>query len=145
MRFHPRSQSEWLPSRKQQMLARKMWKEESFFAAHGSINLCSHCESQCGGSSRTSWKPTTVELSQNMYIYKRNLNGITEITKMMRKTKMSTFCHQMKPPVHGMGYIELICWPYGPQENTPKTQAIVKFMGCLLQTDGKTPLLKIPS
>lgn len=47
-----------------------------------------------------------------------------------------------KPPVPGMGYIQLSFQPKGSHENSQTSQAIVKAVSCSPQTDSKGLLLK---
>lgn len=55
---------------------------------------------------------------------------------------MAISCYQIKQPVLGLGYIELICWPIGFYENPQTTKSVANTIGCSSQTVCKASLLK---
>ena len=50
------------------------------------------------------WRQTTVKFSQNIYMYERNLNGITKITGDMM-SQIDIFATKWINLIPGMGYI----------------------------------------
>ena len=68
-----------------------------------------------------------------------NVIHILKLFKYMgqENPQLDILCHQVKPPVPGMGFILLSCWPKGSHGNL-QTQVVAKTIGCCPQTDSKS-------
>lgn len=58
---------------------------------------------------KTIWKPITVEAFYDIYRYEKIQIEIPNNRETMPQTDI--WYHQVKPPLPGMGYILLSCWP----------------------------------
>lgn len=56
--------------------------------------------------------------------------------------QLGILCHEVKPPVPGMGFILLSCCPKEPHRNLQTSWAIAKAFGCSSQSGSKALLLK---